>query len=112
MASGATFSALDTTGTAVFRIVESSACMKNATATSQGRRSFLTTAAFTEDANTSSAFGAPLGEVPYGVRDKLSVRAICLRHALGRMTQHVFDLRHVIHRRLNGDEHAAFEQVH
>jgi hypothetical protein len=37
MLSGATFSASDTTGTAVFRIVVSSDSMKNATATSQGR---------------------------------------------------------------------------
>src|SRR5271167_2746254 len=37
MLSGATSSACETTGTAVFRIVVSSDSMKNATATSQGR---------------------------------------------------------------------------
>jgi hypothetical protein len=44
MLSGATFSASETTGTAVFRIVVSSDSMKNATATSHGRSCLLDTA--------------------------------------------------------------------
>jgi hypothetical protein len=43
MLSGATLSASDMTGTAVFRIVVSSDSMKNATATSQGRSCLLET---------------------------------------------------------------------
>jgi hypothetical protein len=52
MSRGDTFNALDTTGTAVLRIVESRDCMKKATATSQGRKTLLTTADFAEAADT------------------------------------------------------------
>lgn len=41
MLSGVTFSAADMAGTAVFRMVVSSDSMKNATATSHGRRRLL-----------------------------------------------------------------------
>jgi hypothetical protein len=41
MLRGATFSAFEITGTAVFRIVVSSDSMKNATATSQGNSRLL-----------------------------------------------------------------------
>jgi hypothetical protein len=55
MLKGATPSALAMAGTAVFRMVVSSACMKNATATSQGKKRFTASIEMAEGTAATAA---------------------------------------------------------